>query len=143
MYDKIQASRVNCDLANVLEDVVHTNQYSVLDIDSLNDVVADFTTVSNLGELYSGTKRLENAFYDLPIEVREEFNSDLKQFVRGIGTPDFHDKLEKGYERFNGTYHPDLYTSISGSKPLTPVDPFNAVDVANSSNVNVSDGGDE
>lgn len=136
LYDMIQANRVNCDFAAVMENIVKNDPTSVLDVNSLNDVVADFTTVTNLGELYSSTKRIENAFYDLPLEVRQEFNSDLKQFVRSIGTDDFNSKVEAGYAKFNGTYHSDLLTNkpidpvlpVDPTDPVTPVTPVNPVE---------------
>lgn len=121
IYELIQSERANCDLQAVLESCVHSNQYSVLGQDSLNDLVCDFTTCTNLGELYAGTKRIENAFYDLPIEVRENFDSDLKKFVRAIGTDDFNNLVSDGYNRFFGRYHDNINASDVVDTPDNPV----------------------
>lgn len=133
IYEQIQAARVDCDLESVLQSCVHTNQASVLDMDSLNDLVVDFTTVTNLGELYSSTKRIENTFYDLPIEVREQFNSDIKQFIREIGSDDFDRKVTSGFDAFNGSYHQHLNelnpsTSNGSVEPVVPVEPVGSVE---------------
>lgn len=118
-YEMIQAARSDCDLANVIESVGHPNQYDVLDIDGLNEIVVDFTGASNLGDLYVATKRIENSFYDLPLEVREQFGSDLKQFVRQLGTPEYHDKMQKGFDKFNGVTHSNIQSGVD-SQPPTP-----------------------
>lgn len=118
-YQMVQAARASCDLANVIESVQHPNQFDVLNQEGLNEVVVDFTGASNLGDLYVATKRIENSFYDLPLEVREEFNGDLKQFVREIGTQSYHDKLQAGFDRYNGITHSNIQAGTQ-QQPPTP-----------------------
>lgn len=127
-YQMIQAAKASCDLVNVIESVQHPNQFDVLDQEGLNEVVVDFTGASNLGDLYVATKRIENTFYDLPLEVREEFGSDLKQFVRELGTQAYHDKVQKGFDRFNGITHAQIQAGTETQPPIPVVSqPVNGV----------------
>lgn len=100
VYAKIQAEKVNCDLQSVLESVVHESQSSVIDLGTMNDIIADFTIPKSLGDLYSGMKEVENTWSQLPLEVRESFNSDVRSFVRDIGSDDFNAKVSAGYKSF-------------------------------------------
>lgn len=120
-YQMVQAAKASCDLVNVIESVSHPNQFDVLDQEGLNEVVVDFTGASNLGDLYVATKRIENTFYDLPLEVREEFNGDLKQFVREIGTQSYHDKIQSGYDKFRGITHTNIQAGVSSDPPVPSV----------------------
>lgn len=120
-YQMVQAAKASCDLVNVIESVAHPNQFDVLNQEGLNEVVMDFTGASNLGDLYMATKRIENSFYDLPLEVREEFGSDLKQFVREIGTQSFHDKVSSGMDRYNGFTHSNIQAGTEIEPPVPSV----------------------
>lgn len=107
IYEMIQKELDNCDLKNVIESCVHNNQYAVCSPDNLNTVVADFTALTNmnsLGELYAHHKVVENTWLDLPLEVREQFNSDIKQFINAFGSDEFDDKVNKGFVAFNDAY---------------------------------------
>lgn len=117
-YTLIQKRRVDCDIAKVLESVVKNEPQSVVDMDSLNTLVADFVTVNNLGELYNATKRIETTWDDTPLEVRQQFDGDIRKFVRSIGTEDWNQKVSAGYQEFRGKYH---VTPGLTNKPDVPV----------------------
>ena len=103
IYEMIQANLVNCDLQSVIEACGHSNQYSTTTHDGLDTLIADFTGATNLGDLYVGAKRMENTWKDLPLEVREEFGSDIKNFIRGIGTADFNESVSRGFDKYNNS----------------------------------------
>ena len=109
IYEIIQSNLANCDLANVIESCFHSNQCMAVTPDSLNEMIADFTGLTNLGEFYSGTKRMENTWKNLPLEVRESFDGDIKKFIRGIGTDEFRGKVADGFNK----YGKSLYKSKS------------------------------
>lgn len=117
-YTLIQKRRVDCDISKVLESVVKNEPQSVVDMESLNTLVADFVTVNNLGELYNATKRIETTWDDTPLEVRQQFGSDIRQFIRQMGTDDWIQKVSDGYNDFNGVYHE---TPGLTNKPDVPV----------------------
>ena len=112
LYDMIQANLVNCDLQNVLESCVHSNQYAVVTQDNLNTMIADFTGMTNLGDFYAGTKRMEHTWKELPLEVRESFDGDIKKFIRGIGTDDFRDKVANGFNKFQKSIKKNTITEV-------------------------------
>lgn len=112
LYEMIQANLVNCDLQNVIESCVHSNQYAVCTQENLNTMIADFTGVTNLGDLYAGTKRMENTWKDLPLEVRESFDGDIKKFIRGIGTSDFNEKVATGFDNFYKSMNKNTITEV-------------------------------
>lgn len=120
-YEMVQAARSQCDLANVIESVHHPNQFDVLDQEGLNEVVVDFTGATNLGDLYVATKRIENTFFDLPLEVRENFGGDLKQFVRELGTQSYHDKVQDGFDRYHGITHSNIQAGTEVQPPAPSV----------------------
>lgn len=122
IYEMIQANLVNCDLQNVIESCVHSNQYAVCTQDNLNTLIADFTGVSNLAYLYAGTKRMENTWRDLPLEVRESFDSDIKKFIRSIGTSEFDEKVSLGYEKFNENIYKNMSTKIALPIETPPIE---------------------
>ena len=102
LYAKIQAAKVNCDLQAVLEACVHQNQLSVVTADDVKTAIADFTGLSSMSEWYAGMKHLENTWEDLPVDVREQFNSSPANFVNAIGQLDFIEKVEKGFDSYYG-----------------------------------------
>ena len=118
IYEMIQAILVNCDLQNVIESCVHSNQYSVVTEDNLNTMVADYTGITDLGELYSATKRLEYTWKELPLEVRESFDSDKKKFIKSFGTDEFKDKVTNGYKNFYGSVNKNTIVDV---KPPTEI----------------------
>lgn len=118
IYEMIQANLVNCDLQSVIESCVHSNQLAVYNRDDVKTLIADFTGVDNLADLYVGMKRVENTWDGLPIEVREQFDSDIKKFTRGIGTSEFEDKLSTGFGKYN-----DSIKKIRNTAPVPDVPP--------------------
>lgn len=112
IYEMIQANLVNCDLQNVIESCVHSNQYAVCTEENLNTMVADYTGITNLGELYAATKRMEHTWSELPLEVREEFGSDTKNFIRSFGTDEFRDKVSNGYKNFYGNINKNTIVDV-------------------------------
>ena len=137
IYDMIQANLVNCDLQNVIESCVHSNQFAVCTQDNLNTMVADFTGVTNLGDLYVGAKRMENTWKELPLEVRESFGSDLKSFIRTMGTEDWNTKVTDGFNRFNDTIKKNTIVEVvpPDDNPLPNHTPVNK-DVINKEVIN-------
>lgn len=104
LYKLIQANKVNCDLNAVLEQCVHENQLAVCSPDTVESAIADFTGLSSMAEWYSGMKNLESIWYQMPLEVREKFNSSKTNFVNSIAGDDFNDKLIQGYAAYNDAY---------------------------------------
>lgn len=112
IYEMIQANLNNCDLNNVIESCVHSNQYAVCTQENLNTMIADYTGITNLGDLYSATKRMEHTWSELPLEVRESFDSDIKKFIRGFGSNEFMDKVETGYKNFYGNINKNTMVDV-------------------------------
>lgn len=124
LYEKIQANLANCDLKNVIDSCIHSNQYAVCTSENLNSLVADFTSLHNLGDIYAASRRMEHTWHDLPIEVREQFNSDFGVFINGIGTEEFDEKLNVGYSNFNETIRKNNVVGVvppdKGNLNITP-----------------------
>lgn len=47
-----------------------------------------------LMEAYQLQKRAEDAFYSLPVEVRDKFGQDFGKFLAGAGSPEWFDALK-------------------------------------------------
>ena len=117
LYKQIQANKVNCDLSSVLEQCVHQNQLDICDPTKVTDAIADFTGLSSMAEWYAGMKNLEQVWKETPLDVREQFGSSQVQFMNAIGTPEFNNKLNIGfnsyYESINKRIDVPLPTSHS------------------------------
>ena len=113
LYAQIQANKVNCDLSSVLEQCVHQNQLSVCDIDDVTSAIADFTGLSSMAEWYAGMKNMEQVWNDTPIEVREQFGSSKTQFMHSLGTPEFNQKLQNGFN----SYYESINRRLDVSSP--------------------------
>lgn len=81
VYDFIQEGREDTEIYPTLE------KYGCIDKMMLNreDVYADYTELQKMRDL-RGVKDFENQarnmFYNLPIEVRQEFDNDINKFTR-------------------------------------------------------------
>ncbi|UPW41192.1 internal scaffolding protein [Sigmofec virus UA08Rod_5228] len=82
IYDFIQEGREDTEIYPTLE------KYGCIDKMMLNreDVYADYTELQKMRD-YRGVKDFEiqakNMFYNLPLEVRKEFDNDINKFTRG------------------------------------------------------------
>lgn len=96
MYDFIQESREDTEIYPTLE------KYGCIDKMMLNreDVYTDYTELQKLGGL-RGVKDFEikakNMFYNLPTEIRKEFDNDINKFTKGAD--DFIKKLKEEDEK--------------------------------------------
>lgn len=119
IYEIIQANISNCDLTNVIESCVHSNQYAVCNQENLNSIITDYVGLTDLGELFAASKRMERTWKELPLEVRESFGSDMKSFIREMGSDAFNEKITSGYDKFyrtiSKTINPDIIPPDSGS----------------------------
>ena len=104
IYEMIQANKVNCDLSSVIETCVHHNQLAVCDVDDVTNAIADFSGLSSMADWYAGMKNLENVWQQMPLEVREKFNSSPTAFVGSIGQLDFKEKIQSGYEAYSKAF---------------------------------------
>ena len=100
LFEKIQAERSNCELESVLKSCVTDSQLNVLDFDGVNDLVADFTGLKSLGDVYLASKRMENSWLDLPLEVREQFDSSMHKFVSLYGSEEGSKLMQDGYRKY-------------------------------------------
>lgn len=96
MYDFIQEGREDTEIYPTLE------KYGCIDKMIINreDVYADYTELQKLEGL-RGIKDYEikakNMFYNLPTEIRKEFDNDINKFTRGAD--DFIKKLKAEDEK--------------------------------------------
>lgn len=85
IYDMIQEAREDTEIYPTLE------KYGCIDKMMLNreDVYADFTKLQEMRDL-RGIKdfdiQAKNMFYNLPLEVRKEFDNDINKFTRNADT---------------------------------------------------------
>lgn len=92
VYDFIQEGREDTEIYPTLE------KYGCIDKMMLNkeDVYADYTQLQEMQDL-RGIKDFENKakqmFYNLPLEVRKEFDNDINKFTKGAD--EFVAKLKK------------------------------------------------
>lgn len=62
----------------------------------IEELVDDFTSVPRtIAEAHDVMKRGERAFYDLPLEVRDEFNGSYRKMMRSIEDGTFNDRVLK------------------------------------------------
>ena len=119
LYKQIQANKVNCDLSSVLEQCVHQNQLDICDPEKVTDAIADFTGLSSIAEWYAGIKQLDQVWKETPLEVREQFGSSQVQFINSIGTPDFINKINIGFD----AYYDSINKRIDVPLPTPPEEP--------------------
>lgn len=89
-FDEIQEANVDCNIYEVLEKYnlqpdVMTAAKLYKDLGHLEGVMADITEIQELGsmgEIHQYTIRAKEAFENLPIEVRKEFDNDYGKFVK-------------------------------------------------------------
>lgn len=80
VYDAIQAANEDCEIYEVLE------KYGCIDRIKRDDeaMYADVTQLQSLGDLrgvMEQKKMAEQMFYNLPLEVRREYDNDLNKFT--------------------------------------------------------------
>lgn len=99
LYEEIQSYRESTDLAYILSRLdpeqvngIVSEDYSAM----LSSDVLDVTQLpTNLGDMLNLSKRGEQLFNSLPVQVREEFNFSLHNFLREFGTQNFMERIER------------------------------------------------
>lgn len=91
LYDEIQSHADSVDIHVLLA------RYANGDPDALNKVqgvFGDFTEMPHTyAELLNNVIHGENAFMALPVEIRAKFNHSFTEFMAGVGTPEWNEKL--------------------------------------------------
>lgn len=108
LYEEIQSYRQSTDLAYILSRLdpeqvngIVSEDYSAL----LSSDVLDVTQLpTNLGDMLNLSKRGEQLFNSLPVQVREEFNFSLHNFLREFGTQNFMERIH----RLNDKMYPNV-----------------------------------
>lgn len=99
LYEEIQSYRQSTDLAYILSRLdpeqvngIVSEDYSAM----LSSDVLDVTQLpTNLGDMLNLSKRGEQLFNSLPVQVREEFNFSLHNFLREFGTQNFMERIQR------------------------------------------------
>lgn len=78
VYDKIQEGREDTEIYPTLE------KYGCIDRMMLDHqgIYDDFTKYGNLRDIKEQQRMANQMFYDLPLEVRKEFNNDISIFMK-------------------------------------------------------------
>lgn len=112
VYDMIQENREDTEIYPTLE------KYGCIDKMMLNreDVYADYTKLQEMRD-YRGIKDFENQaknmFYNLPLEVRQEFDNDINKFTRGAD--EYVAKLKKeDLKKIEENQKPKLEKEVQG-----------------------------
>lgn len=100
LYKQIQANKVNCDLSSVLEHCIHENQLAVTSLSDVESAIADFTSFKSYADIFTGVKHLGQIWNEMPLEVREQFNSSKASFISSIADTDFSERLSNGYDNY-------------------------------------------
>lgn len=77
VYDMIQEARTDTEIYPTLE------KYGCLDkiICDIPEVYADLTKAMELRDIYEQQKKAEELWYNLPLEIRKDFDHDPKKFA--------------------------------------------------------------
>lgn len=78
VYDMIQEGREDTEIYPTLEKYGSIPE-KMLD---MNKTYADFTTFGGLREIKDQQKQAEQMFYDLPHDVRKQFNNSINTFMK-------------------------------------------------------------
>lgn len=101
LYDMIQSHRQSTDLAYILSrlDPEQVKNMTGGDYSAIlaSDVIDTTLLPTNMGEMLNLSKRGEQMFNSLPVELREEYNFSLYNFLKEYGS-------EKFFNRINGLY---------------------------------------
>ena len=88
VYDDIQALTPTCDLQVIVERYLRTGDSSL--INKTNGFYADIADMpTNYAQMVNFVKAGEDAFYQLPLEIREKFDSPVEYYTSlGIAPSD-------------------------------------------------------
>lgn len=91
IYEKIQRDMESCDIYNILNRVAHG------DLSALNQREGTYIDCTNmpttLMEYQNIVLKAKAEFYELPVEVRKQFDNSPEMYVSEMGTQAFLDKL--------------------------------------------------
>ena len=91
IYAIIQSHSEECKIENILAQAAK-GDYSMLK--AREATYMDATTMpKTLMELENLTIKMKDEFYNMPIEVRKEFNNDPEQYITQMGTEEFKKKM--------------------------------------------------
>lgn len=124
IYKLIQANKVNCELSTVLEQCVHQNQLAITNQSDVESAIADFTAFSDYADIFTGVKQLGQIWKEMPIDVREQFNSSKSAFISSISDEDFKEKLNAGY----AAYYDSIRHRLDNPAPSKIIDNTATVD---------------
>ncbi len=87
LYAQIQSHKDSCDINYILERFARGDESA---LSKIQGVYGDFTQMpTNLAELQQRVVDAEALFYNLPVDVRAEFNHSPSEFYSAIGTDKF------------------------------------------------------
>ncbi|UPW41943.1 internal scaffolding protein [Dipodfec virus RodF1_63] len=87
MYAQIQSYKDSCDVNYILQRFANGDQSA---LSKIQGVYGDFTSMpTTLAELSQRVVDAENLFYNLPVDVREQFDHSPSQFFASIGSDKF------------------------------------------------------
>lgn len=96
-YSYIQSHKDSCDINLILQ------RYANGDIDALNKRQGLFMDVTEFPKTYAEMLNIvingEKEFESLPIDVKAKFNHSFSEFVAGIGSKEWAEKLGIVYEK--------------------------------------------
>lgn len=91
VYEEIQEQAEACEIENILHAV------AMGDLSALKQREASYvdttTMPKNLLDAQNLILRAKDEFYEMPIEVRKEFNNSPEQYVEEMGTKEFLEKM--------------------------------------------------
>lgn len=91
IYEIIQSHAEECKIENILAQAAK-GDYSMLK--AREATYMDATTMpKTLMELENLTIKMKDEFYEMPLEVRKEFNNDPEQYITQMGTEEFKNKM--------------------------------------------------
>lgn len=87
LYAEIQSHKDSCDVNYILQRFAQGDQTA---LSKIQGVYGDFTNMpTTLAELQQRVVDAENLFYNLPVDVRAEFNHSPSEFYAQIGSDKF------------------------------------------------------
>ncbi|MCI9476501.1 MAG: hypothetical protein HFE71_08540 [Emergencia sp.] len=87
LYAEIQSHKDSCDINYILQRFAQGDQTA---LSKIQGVYGDFTQMpTTLAELQQRVVDAESLFYNLPVDVRAEFNHSPSEFYAQIGTDKF------------------------------------------------------
>lgn len=111
-YKEIQSYRDGCDLAMILSRLDKASVNGMMSTYQFDDILSGevldvFDFPKNPGEMLNLAKKGEQLFQGLPVEVREAFDFNSRNFISSFGTQRFADKMNELAKMYSKASIPD------------------------------------